>query len=582
MCGRCAPKKDPHFYLKKKALPIWIRKRDGAPVYTLPPELSGLTIAEKLLIQRASPFVPLSHIKNGVFGLCGHVCSFEQTVDELFNRLPRSKDDVELLQVVQTMRAEIGSLDSTTKNIWMVRKRKIQKALIWLKANNVEHADIEIDMSRLDWIDGDKASIDFGELEVPDIQTRADDKHDNSDLGPAPRQCFDPSKESEHVTACGRVDEKCPNVLSPNDTTINTELQAAVQKSPNRKKISMDWPTVSQTPVSEHGNKKIFCLAFPWLFPGGLGDVKDFPGNIGHWGEMMLRYEDGRFARDKAFCFYAMNYISRQRNNTSGKFFVDKFHSGCPETLDDLKQQMLGGDTSFINHLTFYNHRVKGSTPHWLKKRSELYSWINHHVDSGNGAPMFFITLSCAEHHWKDIIRLIKDRLNIAGLDSTECYAGSPKLAQYLNDYSIVVQEFFQKRVEVWLETVGKDVFDIKHYWVRYEFAPGRGQIHAHLLAITNDQATYEVCYQDLKRDRTGTNRAARLAEYMESKIGLTATTNMSFDELHVTSDNTPCTMNFSDVPDTPTAKKDDLQKLMKFCMCHECSDFCLKNNSNR
>ena len=35
--------------------------------------------------------------------------------------------------------------------------------------------------------------------------------------------------------------------------------------------------------------------------------------------------------------------------------------------------------------------------------------------------------------------------------------------------------------------TSWKKMFGIKHYWIRYEFTKGRGQIHAHLLAITKD-----------------------------------------------------------------------------------------------
>ena len=35
------------------------------------------------------------------------------------------------------------------------------------------------------------------------------------------------------------------------------------------------------------------------------------------------------------------------------------------------------------------------------------------------------------------------------------------------------------------METVGKEVFGIKHVWLRFEFTKGRGQIHAHLLGIT-------------------------------------------------------------------------------------------------
>ena len=53
-----------------------------------------------------------------------------------------------------------------------------------------------------------------------------------------------------------------------------------------------------------------------------------------------------------------------------------------------------------------------------------------------------------------------------------------------VNDYSLNGQKFFIKRVKDWLNTVGKEVLGIEHYWGRFEIAKGRGQIHAHLLAI--------------------------------------------------------------------------------------------------
>ena len=73
------------------------------------------------------------------------------------------------------------------------------------------------------------------------------------------------------------------------------------------------------------------------------------------------------------------------------------------------------------------------------------------------------------------------------------CARNSKSFVKVISDYSVVVQEYFQERTKLWLETVvGKTVFDIAHYWVRYKFAPGRGQIHAHLLAIPNDQSIYK------------------------------------------------------------------------------------------
>ena len=581
-CQSCVNSKYPSAstLLDKGCLPVWYL--NGKPMFSLPPELAGLTIAEKLLIQRVSPFVPLSHIKNGTFGLSGHVCAFEQAIDELFNVLPRSKDDVDFIKVVQTMRAEIGALNSAQKKVWIVRKSVIERALIFLKHHSDVYSDIVIDMSRLDFIDGEEGHLEGNEIEVEDMATRVDDNHTNADLGPAIAQTLTPQQQSDYVGAFGYLDEGRTTEMSDENKTINDELQAAVNSSSKRSEIVMDWPAVSKLPVSEFGSKKIFCMAFPWLFPGGIGDIKDFPGDMGKWGSMLLHYEDGRFARDKVFCFYALNYITRHRNNSSGKWFVEKFHSNCPETLADLKSEIANGNTSFVNNLTYYSQRVKGSTPCWHGKRSELYTWINHHVDSGNGAPMYFITLSCAEFQWVDIIRLIKDRMKMAHQDYSQCYVGSPKLASMLNDYCLVVQEYFQFRVETWLKTVGKKIFDIKHYWCRYEFAPGRGQIHVHLLAIAEDQSIYNVCHEDLKQDRSGVQRTIRLASWMKETIGLTAEVSSEFDDVKIEPENAPTAKRFSDIPDNDKAIHDDGENLLKFCMCHECSLFCMRKDGNR
>ena len=60
-----------------------------------------------MLIQLASPFVPLQHVKHGVFGLSGHVCSFEQDVGKFVKTLPRRETDVVMLQIMKTIQSEI-------------------------------------------------------------------------------------------------------------------------------------------------------------------------------------------------------------------------------------------------------------------------------------------------------------------------------------------------------------------------------------------------------------------------------------------------------------------------------------------
>ena len=38
---------------------------------------------------------------------------------------------------------------------------------------------------------------------------------------------------------------------------------------------SLDFPLVNEEPINEYEGKPLFAGAFPWLFPGGLGDITD-------------------------------------------------------------------------------------------------------------------------------------------------------------------------------------------------------------------------------------------------------------------------------------------------------------------
>ena len=582
MCLRCTgrgkSKDDPNYYLKANALPVWYK--DGEAQYRIPPCLKGLSYAEKLLIQRVSPFVPLHHIKSGVFGLSGHVCAFEQEIEPFVKTLPREAKDVSMLRVLKTIKSEVCGEEENTIRAYRVRKAKVIEALWFLKQYNKEYKDIEIDESALDWIQGEEGVLEAKTIETEEILTRVDNDKTVDDVGPAPKQ-FEVVPGTDVVNEFGLVDTGDKAPLCEHDQAINDELMDATAKSPKKKDITVDWPAIHHNPVSEFGEKRIFVNAFPWLFPGGIGDVKDSPDSPAEWGRQLLYYEDGRFESDQIFGFFALNYIVRHRNSQQGSWFIDKFHKNGPETIEELQDQVKSGNTNFINSLNYWNQRVIGSAPYWFKKKNELHSWICHHVQEGNGPPTFFITLSCAESVWPDIIALVRERMEIAGDAYEECYVGSPQLYGHVNRYALVVQEYFQKRVITWLETVGKQVFRIKHYWIRYEFAPGRGQIHAHLLAIPDNHQIYEACHRDYKKgtQKSLGERAERFAKWAQENLGLTASVAdpSGFDHLNINISNTPCRTRFSDVGDDIHSRRKDFDELMNHVQCHDCSGFCMK-----
>ena len=577
ICSDCTKHDTPDHYEKNKWLPIWYC--GGEPQYRVPDVLQCLTLAEKMLIQLASPFVPLRHIKNGSFGLSGHVCCFEQDVPGFVNTLPRSKNDVSMLEVLKTVQTEIGSTEDRIQT-YKVRKKNVGNALVWLKEYNVEYKNIVIDMSALDWLLDGEGSLECMEIVCDDgMRTEEDTTTDiNSDLGPSAELTRRGIQAGSNVKAFGSVNDAPTDVVSPDDIAINNEMVELIDASPFKADIKVQWPSCGAVAISEFSSTRIFARAFPWLFPGGLGDVKDFPGDIKKWGEYLLFYEDGRFTKDKFFCFFAMNYITRNRNASSGNWFIKDFNRDGPGNLEELKESIKAGNLQFVNRLTYFNKRVKGSTPFWFQKRAEVYSWINHHVENKRGPPSFFITLSCSEYYWVDLIRILRERMRLAGDAFQECYYGSTKLSQILNDYAIVVQEFFQIRVKLWFETVGKAIFGIAHWWGRFEFTPGRGQIHIHFLATREDQNILRLCYQDLKDKVEGiAKRNDRLASWAKEQFGLTATVDDGFDERIIAAKDSPCATLLSDVKDNVVLINEDVQNLMKYCQVHECNGFCLR-----
>ena len=59
---------------------------------------------------------------------------------------------------------------------------------------------------------------------------------------------------------------------------------------------SMDFPQIINEHVDEYSGVSLFAMAFPWLFPGGVGDFVDDSGKdiqqIHIWLERLMRYKD--------------------------------------------------------------------------------------------------------------------------------------------------------------------------------------------------------------------------------------------------------------------------------------------------
>ena len=158
-------------------------------------------------------------------------------------------------------------------------------------------------------------------------------------------------------------------------------------------------------------------MAFFWLFPGGIGDINDHRGvdvPLKEWINHLLLYYDGRFANDKMFPFYAFNYLTRHRNKTQSNFVINNFCGDTTTSVSEIKKIISEeGNLEFLSKICYSTKLVSGSSGYYRHQKSHLSSWINHHIDFGNGPPNFFITLSCAEYYWPDLIRVVNERIKI-------------------------------------------------------------------------------------------------------------------------------------------------------------------------
>ena len=109
------------------------------------------------------------------------------------------------------------------------------------------------------------------------------------------------------------------------------------------------------------------------------------------------------------------------------------------------------------------------------------------------------------------------------------------------------------------------------HYWGCVEFAPGRGAIHLHIVAIAKDRAYL----QDFYRATTLEDKAEVLNSYAIKHLDMTADAKVS--------DNLDYCPNYSYSPlatryCASCDKEKDVTQLAQDCMMHQCNRYCLKS----
>jgi hypothetical protein len=71
------------------------------------------------------------------------------------------------------------------------------------------------------------------------------------------------------------------------------------------------------------------------------------------------------------------------------------------------------------------------------------------------------------------------------------------------------------------------------------------------------------------------------LGQWAADQFGLTATVSDNFDDIEVNPQDSPISIRFAHVMKDKHSMSTDAENLMKHCMMHDCSNFCLREDKN-
>ncbi|KAH0286331.1 hypothetical protein M436DRAFT_86333 [Aureobasidium namibiae CBS 147.97] len=131
---------------------------DTGPVANLP----RLTQVEEMLIARVHVSIEVRNVRGSQYEYTGHVCNFLQSVGKVYDELPLSPKDLDVIIVKPRNAAGDPRLERQFVRDFRVRREVIRQWLTFLRINHPGHRDIGIDFEVLE-------SLPLGQHVLDDI-----------------------------------------------------------------------------------------------------------------------------------------------------------------------------------------------------------------------------------------------------------------------------------------------------------------------------------------------------------------------------------------------------------------------------
>ena len=461
LCGRC--KRD-------KCIPKKFSEENCMIPSKLPIELSGLTQAEEMLIARAFPVMNVyCKPRGGQKAYKGHVITFPSNVQKIADILPNYPKDLPIIRLVSS-NGDFKSKD------FRVRRQKIVDALRWLVKNNPVYHNVIIDQNRIAMLPEDDDLRQLTELTL---------------------DCFEEDTPLDRGHCDGNEVEEISTFIPVN---LNSKKQKDLVFDHINEAIELDF--VGENPLSEFRTEFIATMSFPTLFPDCKGDptsfsivrniaasdTESFSLKLKHllkFGEYIEGKWHYRFAAHPRFSYWGFNMLYRKRILSKGNLYVKRNPGDLNFTLEEFNEMLNShASNALMSKLFYYSKDLTGSNSYWNKVKQDLNAILKQ-----VGVPTIFFTLSMAEFHWPDFLRLFDLNENCTK-DIRTTILNNPHIVDY----------YFTERTEAFVKSWLYEYLGASWHWFRYEFAALRGSIHCHGLAkLKNDPGLVELTNLALK-----------------------------------------------------------------------------------
>ena len=375
---------------------------NGGWLGEVPACLQDLSFAEKLMISRMYYNKFIVRVGCGQVKLKGNVILFTKPMQKVYAVLPPPKDELQEVLAVVFFGPTQPTVDDYKRLPLLIRHKKVINALSWLKLNHSGYQDLSISLENLSQYREDQPPVvvEWRWSANGTVRPEGLSKHSQE------------TREEEGV-----VEGKCPFIVHgltsdriSGKTTEQLKSLALNHMQNNGFALGIGH---AAEPESIFNNPDLYPLAFPWLFPYGLGGIKNDrqvrvseSARIRH----LLMYHDKRFQLDPTFILMAFNH-QQIKSSTLGGHLLAK-HNSFPQVVERLKQvdtdvmmiltERIKKDGfahpendeeaqcyRLLNDLDFVGSKVSGSVTQKKYMRNEIWSMISY-----LGAPTWFITFS--------------------------------------------------------------------------------------------------------------------------------------------------------------------------------------------